>query len=58
MFDYSTPTASIGSIFSIFLIACLVLAVVIEIIRWWFLKQASGYLFKDTRSTYESETYE
>lgn len=44
--------------FSIFLILCLVWAVSLELYKWYYIGQASGYLFSDTKSTFEAETFE
>lgn len=58
MLDFSDSKSSIQSIFIIFLMFCIVVAIVIELIKWFYLTQASGYLFKDTKSTFDSETYD
>lgn len=57
MFDFSDSTKSIQSIFTIFLLVCIGAAVILEIVRWWYLSQASGFLFSNTRSTYEAESF-
>lgn len=58
MFDFSDSTKSVQSIFSIFLIICLVWAIGLELYKWNYIGQASGYLFYDTKSTFEAETFE
>ena len=49
---------SIDKIVSIFLIVCIVLAVALELYKWFYASQSSGYLFTDTKSTFNPETYE
>lgn len=49
---------SIDKVVSIFLIVCIVLAVALELYKWYYGSQSSGYLFTDTKSTFNPETYE
>lgn len=57
MFDFSDNKKSMESIFNIFLLVCIGVALILEIVRWWYLSQASGFLFSNTRSTYEAESF-
>lgn len=58
MFDFSDGDKSMESIFNIFLLVCIATAIVLELIKWWYSSQASGYLFTNTVSTFDPETYE
>ena len=47
----------IENIFMYFLIGCLVFSIGIEIYKWWYSRQKSGYLFNNTISSFTPEQY-
>lgn len=47
----------VETIFVYFLITCIVFSVFIELYKWWYSSQKSGYLFTNTISTFTPEQY-
>lgn len=58
MLDFSNATSGSQSIFTLFLICIILVAVGIELWKYFYTGSSSGYLFTNTRSTFEPETYE
>jgi hypothetical protein len=58
MLDFSSASAGTQSAFIIFLLVIVFVALILELWKFFYSSAASGYLFDDTRSTFEPETYE
>jgi hypothetical protein len=57
MISFSDPQSSLQSTFIVFLCVCVIIACVLELYKWFYTSQASGYLFSNTRSAFEPEIY-